>query len=303
MTTKKLRVLLAEDSHEGGNFSLRSFFAESESTMDLTAVSSVSTLLPSIKLVDPEIIFIDLRIAHPEPVDVVRRLHRSSPGVPIIVFADANDKENAKHCLNEGALHFLLKDEINGSEINRVVRSALEKNTLTGLTDLLRDPLTRLHNRDAFLTLGEHTMDTAKRNRGTFVLLCACLENLNWIRKEQGPAAADNAIQEISEVLTKCLRGTDIVARIGDAQFSMLAPDAVEPSVQVLQQRIEKRLMVYNQSRGTRGSLELRISGGFWRPTDTALFAELLDSVEAGLRHDHALPTTKTLAVEGVLRG
>ena len=49
--------------------------------------------------------------------------------------------------------------------LDRVVRVALERNTLEGLADLLRDPVTGLYTRDGFLTLGEHAMDTAGQSR------------------------------------------------------------------------------------------------------------------------------------------
>lgn len=42
------------------------------------------------------------------------------------------------------------------------MRAALERNTLEGLADLLRDSLTGLYTRDGFLTLGARAMEMAK---------------------------------------------------------------------------------------------------------------------------------------------
>jgi len=299
MSTKKLRVLVAEDSHDESATSIQALLPKIkiESTLDITAVGSVSTLLPTIKLVSPEMIFLDLSIAQPDASDVVRRLHRSSPGVPIIVLTDSANKKSATQCVIEGAADYILKEEMSEESVNRVFRVALERNTLAGLTDLLRDPITGFHNRDAFLALGARSMDTGKRNAGSLVLLCARLKNFSEIRAEFGPAAADEAIQEVSEVLTKSFRGTDTLARIGDAQFAVLAADAVEPSVQVLRQRIEKRLAVYNQSRGAWGPLELNLSASYWSASDATTFAEFLDRVETGLRGETS-PQSEPAPVE-----
>jgi len=300
MATKKLRVLVAEDTHVNTVGSLQEALQKTEQPLDLTVVGSVSTLLPSIKLVDPEIIFLDLSLAQPEPTDIVRRLHRATPRVPIIVIVDAENKDSAPQCLAEGAVDYLSKELMDEENMNRVLRSALERNTLAGLTDLLRDPLTGFHNRDAFLAMGARGMDTARRNGGSLVLLCALLKNFGALRAEFGPAAADEAIREVGEVLAKSFRETDMVARIGEAQFAVLAADAAEPSVEILRQRIEKRLAAYNQSRGPWGPLELGVSASYWSSNNTASFQGLLDTVESGLRRDVAVHSEPSMAVEGL---
>jgi hypothetical protein len=77
-----------------------------------------------------------------------------------------------------------------------------------------------------------------------------------------------------------------LIARIGEAQFAALAIDALEPTVSLLRQRVERHVAVRNQERGPWGPLDLRISVGFWSPQDTRYFPEFLDAVEAGLRND-----------------
>jgi diguanylate cyclase (GGDEF)-like protein len=253
---------------------------------EVTVVTSVSRLLPAIKQLAPEIIFIDLQIALPDAGDVVRRLHRASPGVPIIVLADQASKDSAAQCVAEGAIDYILRESMDSENVNRVFRSALERNTLAGLTDLLRDPKTGFHSRDAFLALGARSMDTGRRNAGSLVLLCALLKNFGPIRAEFGPAAADEAIHEVGEVLAKSFRGTDLLARIGEAQFAVLAADAVEPSVEILRQRITKRLTARNQARGPSEALELGVSASYWSASDSTPFLKFLDTVETGLRRE-----------------
>ena len=74
------------------------------------------------------------------------------------------------------------------------------------------------------------------------------------------------------------------MARMGEAQFAALAIDAAEPSAQVLGQRVQSRLAIYNQSRKPWGPLMLRLSAGYWGAHDTRSFAEFLDAVESELR-------------------
>jgi len=286
MTNKKLRVLLAEGASGEAAQGLRALFPEASGGLDLTTVSTINTLLPTVNVVNPEILLLDLALTHPYPLDTVRRVHRSAPGVPLIVLADPVDKEQATLCLREGAMDYLLKGFMDTRTLDRVVRSALERNTLKGLTDLLRDPLTGLYIRDGLLTLGSRAMEKTRDADGTLVLLCALFENLQALRDAFGPGAAERSLCEIAEILAGSFRRTDLIARIGEAQFAALAVDAVQPSASVLRQRMERHVAVRNQERGPWGPLDLRLSVGFWSPQDPRYFPEFLDAVEAGLRND-----------------
>lgn len=48
-------------------------------------------------------------------------------------------------------MDYLLKNHIDARTLDRVLQGALQRNTLKGLADLLRDPLTGLYIRDGFL--------------------------------------------------------------------------------------------------------------------------------------------------------
>jgi len=286
MTNGRLRMLLAEGGSGEVAQVLHVLFPEASGGLDLTTVSTITTLLPTVNVVNPEVLLLDLALAQPDPLDSVRRVHRSAPGVPLIVLADPADKNQATLCLREGAMDYLLKGFMDARTVDRVVRTALERNTLKGLTDMLRDPLTGLYIRDGLLTLGSRTMKKTRAANGTLVLLCILFENLVALRDAFGPGAAGRSLCEVAGILAQGFRRTDLIARIGEAQFAALAIDAVEPSASVLRQRIERHIALRNQERGPWGPLDLRISVGFWSPEDPRCFAEYLDAVEAGLRNN-----------------
>jgi diguanylate cyclase (GGDEF)-like protein len=284
MREKTLRILLAEDFSGEAAASLRVLFPESQGRLDLTLVSTASALLPTIQAVNPEVIFLDLALARPEPLEVVRRVHRAAPHVPLIVLAEAAEKHYGAQSLKEGALDYLLKGFMDPRTIDRVLRGALEHNTLEGLTDLLRDPLTELHTREGFLTLGAHAMEVASRKRSALVLLCIRIENLEALRSERGSSAVANGLRAIAGLLKKNFRRTDFVARLGESQFAALAVDAVAPSETALRQRLDRPLAALNGGNIPGGPLQLRISMGLWSPLETQPFCDFLETVEAELR-------------------
>jgi len=106
MNEKKLHVLLAEAYPDETASALRALYPEGRDGLELTNVSSVSTLIATFEIVNPEVIFLDLSLVQPDPLDGVRRVHRSAP---LIVLADSSDKNSAVRSLSQGALDYLLK--------------------------------------------------------------------------------------------------------------------------------------------------------------------------------------------------
>lgn len=284
MNENRLHVLLAEGPPGETAEALHALYPGGQDVLGLTNVSSVSTLIATLEIIKPEVIFLDLALTKPEPLDAVRRVHRSAPAAPLIVLADSHDKSCALRCLSQGAMDHLLKGCLDARTLERVLRGALELNMLGGLADLLRDPLTGLYIRDGFLTLGECALETAKKRESTLVLLCMRIANLEELRAGNGASAVENSLREVAKMLLGSFRGTDIVARLGESQFAAPAVDAVEPSGPVLCQRLEKRIAMLNRDLGAAGPLELRMSTRFWSPKEPIGFSEFLDIVEAGLR-------------------
>jgi hypothetical protein len=88
MTQKKVRILLAEDDSAETVDILASLFPDSTGGLDLTVVSTMATLIPTVRMVDPELILLDLELSLSIPLDAVHLVHRSAPGIPLVVLAD-----------------------------------------------------------------------------------------------------------------------------------------------------------------------------------------------------------------------
>lgn len=284
MNERRLRLLLAEGSPSEAAATLRDLYGSKDPGLDLTVVSTVATLLATIKVVDPEVILLDLAMNLREPMDAVHLVHRIAPGVPLIVFADPAAKDQAIRSLAEGAMDYMLKGNMDAHTLDRVLRSALERNTLAGLTDLLRDQVTGLYTRDGFLTVGTRRQEEALRAGSSLVLICVLFENLQALREAFGPGTADRALSDVAGLLKGSCRRSDVVARLGESQFAILGVDAAAPSAELMRGRLQKRLVVHNQTRSPWGPIDLRTSIGAWKPQDDASFAEFLDGIESRLR-------------------
>ena len=275
----KLRVLISEPEPSQVSKMLRSLFPDDESSLQLTLVSTVSILLPTIQLVGPEILFLDLATAGTDSLATVRAVHRAAPSLPLITVATTPEKQIAERSLREGALDFVLKDVADVRTLERVLRNALERNTVSGLADLLRDEATGLYNADGFRALTAKFLQVARRTEGQLLLLRIRIENLEKLEKEFGPTDADSAINETAELLQSCFRRTDLVARISGGEFAVLAADAAEPSVGVLKQRLETRRLALNKEREPWGPVELQSEVAFWSAKRPIAATDMFDSL------------------------
>ena len=107
---KNIRILLAGDNDGRAAQALRALFCEPEHELELTAVSTMATLLPTLGVVNPEIIVLDIAISRENARETVRRLHRATPNIPLVVLADESKKDAAKETLLEGAMDYILRE-------------------------------------------------------------------------------------------------------------------------------------------------------------------------------------------------
>ena len=99
MSQKKLRILLAEGTPSETSRILGGLFSGPGGGLELTVVSTLATLSPTIKVVDPEIVLLDLELSMRDPLDAARLVHRSAPGVPLVVLAEPSQKQYAAQSL------------------------------------------------------------------------------------------------------------------------------------------------------------------------------------------------------------
>lgn len=112
-----------------------------------------------------------------------------------------------------------------------------ENSMLTELNDILAhdnttlaeisriDELTKVYNRRGFLTEGQHKITTtALGKEGKGLVIFGDLDGLKTINDTYGHEIGDLAIKTIADVLKRCFRSSDIVARLSGDEFAMVIP-------------------------------------------------------------------------------
>ena len=123
----------------------------------------------------------------------------------------------------------------------------------------LHDMMTGLYNRAFF----EEEMRRIEKSRVRPVsLLIGDMDNLKKINDLHGHQAGDVALQSIANILKKCFRPDDLIARIGGDEFSVLLPNVNPEQLEQVKNRVLDQVELYNQSNSENIQLSLSIGSG-----------------------------------------
>lgn len=94
------------------------------------------------------------------------------------------------------------------------------------------DDLTGLYNRRGFLRAAGQLLALAQRNAAPVTVFTFDLDGLKTVNDREGHAAGDALIVDAARLLSHTFRSSDLVARVGGDEFSVLAcgpcdPDAI----------------------------------------------------------------------------
>jgi diguanylate cyclase (GGDEF)-like protein len=140
------------------------------------------------------------------------------------------------------------------------------------------DPLTGVGN---YRKLHERLHAVTAEDPQRFALLTLDVDRFKEINEVHGHLEGDRLLQEVGRVLTENVRGTDVVARQGGDEFSVLLPDSTEEGAAMLARRIEEALatIAAADAAPVRASIGVAIY-----PQDGATPGDLLEKADLDLR-------------------
>lgn len=102
----------------------------------------------------------------------------------------------------------------------------------------IRDSLTGIYNRRYFFEFAGKELLKSKRNKKKLVLMMADIDYFKSVNDKKGHVMGDKVLKEVSEILKKTLRGTDVLARYGGEEFIVLLPETEEKEALHVAERI-----------------------------------------------------------------
>jgi diguanylate cyclase (GGDEF)-like protein len=112
------------------------------------------------------------------------------------------------------------------------------------------DEMTGLYNRRGFFELAGKQIELAHRRGAEYLLIFIDIDSLKSINDEYGHAEGDAAIKAMADALASSFRQTDVIARIGGDEFTILAVDTSMRECEKMISRANAFVLEYNKRSG-----------------------------------------------------
>ncbi|ODS56252.1 MAG: hypothetical protein ABS36_07565 [Acidobacteria bacterium SCN 69-37] len=243
----RIRVLIVED-HPGDVRWVREVLTEDAAgEFELTHASTVRAAVDLLTAHGSAIdaVLLDLSLPDETGMSTLQRVLAAAQTPVVIVMTGHGDEQVGLAAMQAGAQDYLVKGQVDGRTLRRALRFALERqNVLQRLSH--RDDLTGLHNRRGFLIQAEQLVRAARRQRTPFLLLFMDVDQLKVINDTFGHAEGNRALIEAADVLRRCFRQSDLLARYGGDEFAALAMASGDNDDALLRARLQGALDAVN---------------------------------------------------------
>jgi diguanylate cyclase (GGDEF)-like protein len=131
----------------------------------------------------------------------------------------------------------------NSQELSADIRDISErKKAELKLENLaLKDPLTGLANRHAFMSVMEHAQNKANRTQHKMAVLFIDLDGFKTVNDDYGHDAGDAVLIAMANRMQHCLRQADHISRMGGDEFMVLIEDVLkQEEVRIIAEKLSE---------------------------------------------------------------
>ncbi len=217
-------VLLVEDNRIDAQLIRRLLRRVSESYYRITHVRTVNDAVLSADELSPDVILADLNLPDSRGTHTVASLQTAYPEVPLVIVSAWEDEAISLRSVKAGAQDYLVKGHIDGANLHRVIRYAIErKRTELELVRLAQfDQLTGLPNRSLLRERVNHALARAMRSGSGVATLILDMDRFKEINDMLGHEVGDKLLVEAAKRIRASVRDQDTVARLGGDEFAVV---------------------------------------------------------------------------------
>jgi diguanylate cyclase (GGDEF)-like protein len=203
-----------------------------------------------------DVVLTDLDQSEIDGFMLLSRIHEIDRSIKTIVLSADNDLATVRKAMNYGAFDFIpkpvdvedlettLKNTLISVENERHKQQHHQQIKSHLVYNALHDLLTHLPNRSWFISLLEHHIKLATRNKNyIYAVLFIDLDRFKIINDTLGHSIGDLLLKGVAKRLSHCIRSVDTVARFGGDEFVILLEEVKDiHDVIRVAQRIQEQL-------------------------------------------------------------
>lgn len=198
-----------------------------------------------------EILITDIQMPRLDGYGLICRVRADAKAhirdLPIITITGAEDDETRIRAYACGSTDFLIKPfdkKLLHSRVHAYLRlkqasllyTAAAQNTATV------DPLTQLKGLGAFVEAGKTLFARSREQRQDLSVAALDIDDFAALRRQHGDAVTGQMLVRVAGILTSTVRREDVVARVGQAEFAVLIPQAGRAQAMALCERVRERI-------------------------------------------------------------
>lgn len=228
------RVLIVDDSNIQASVNALHL---KRAGMEALIVTNPLEALPMLRDFNPELILMDVYMPDCTGMELARVIRQIEAYlcVPIVYLSSETDRDLQLEAVGLGGDDFLVKP-IKPAHLVAAVTSRIDRyRKLRSL--MLHDGLTGLFNHTTIKERLEQEVARAGRhgNRLSFAILD--LDHFKSVNDTHGHPAGDRVLKSLAQLLTRRLRGSDVIGRYGGEEFAVILPNTgLEDSVKALEE-------------------------------------------------------------------
>lgn len=157
MNNGHTNILLIEDNPGDADL-VRLRLIEGDAAVNVSCVTRLVDGLASIAKQTPSVVLLDLNLPDSYGSDTFRKVLEKAPGVPIVILSGQDDERLAMKALHQGVQDYLVKGDITGHHLDRVIGYAIERQAL--IRSLEMSQKQQLEFKNQFLSHVSHELRT-----------------------------------------------------------------------------------------------------------------------------------------------
>jgi two-component system, cell cycle response regulator len=215
---RPVSVLLLEDSRTDALLVSEALHHSGAAAFTVTVEETLAGALAHLARAPVDVALVDLTLPDSEGLATFTAVRDAARELPVVVLTGAADATLGLAAVEAGAEEFLVKGELRGDRLARVLLYSMERHRRFR-SGAFHDGLTGLANRDLLADRLRLVLARAVRDRGHVGVLFVDLDGFKAVNDTLGHAAGDRLLVAVAQRFRAALRPGDTLARIGGDEF------------------------------------------------------------------------------------